>query len=90
MIIVAGRIYVRPESRLEFLDRSAPAMRQARHTGGCLDFVVAADPLEVDRINVFEVWSDRESLEGFRESGPDDELSSLIVRAAVSEHVVAT
>lgn len=55
-----------------------------------LDFVVAADPLEVDRINVFEVWSDRESLEGFRESGPDDELSSLIVRAAVSEHVVAT
>ena len=29
-----------------------------------------------------------DALEAFRESGPDDQLSSLIVRADVSEHVV--
>lgn len=90
MIIVAGRIYLRPGSRAEFLDGSAEAMRQARETPGCLDFVVAADPLEADRVNVFEAWSHQEALDAFRESGPDDQLSSLIVRAAVAEYAVET
>ena len=88
MIIVAGQLYVRPGARAEFLARSAAAMREARRTPGCHDFVVAADPLEPDRVNVFEVWTDRAVLVAFRGSGPGDDLSPLIVRAAVAEHVV--
>ena len=43
MIIVAGRIYVRPERRQNFLAASLKSVVQARSTAGCLDFVVAAD-----------------------------------------------
>lgn len=90
MIIVAGRIYVRPGSRPEFLSRSADAMKQARETPGCVDFVVAADPLDPDRVNIFEKWMDKEALDAFRDGGPDDDLSALIVRAEVEELSVAT
>lgn len=38
------------------------------------------------RVNVFERWRTREALEAFRDGGPDDDLTSLIVRARVSEY----
>jgi len=44
MIIVSGRIYVRPGARLQFLSSSLEAVAQARQSRGCRDFVVAADP----------------------------------------------
>lgn len=89
MLIVAGRLYVRPGMRDEFLARSAAAMRQARQTPGCEDFVVAPDPLESDRVNVYEAWRDAATLAAFRGEGPADDLSALIVRAAVAEYRVA-
>jgi quinol monooxygenase YgiN len=52
MLIVSGRIYVRPNSRPAFLASSAHAVVQARVASGCRDFVVAADPIEADRVNV--------------------------------------
>lgn len=88
MIIVSGRIYVRPGSRDEFLHRSAEAIVQARATAGCRDFVVAADPLEPDRVNVYEEWDSQEALSAFRGEGPSDDLSAQILRADVSERVV--
>ena len=88
MIIVSGRLYLRAGSRDEFLRRSSEAIVEARVTSGCRDFVVAADPLEADRVNVYEEWESREALEAFRGSGPGEDLSALILRAEVSEHVV--
>ncbi len=88
MIIISGRIYVRPGSRDDFLRRSADAIVQARGTAGCQDFVVAADPLESDRVNVYEEWESKEALTVFRGGGPGDDLSASIVRTSVSEHVV--
>ena len=90
MIIVSGRIHVRPGARDEFLSRSAAATAQARRTPGCLDFVVAADPLEPDRVNVYEQWESEEALLRFRGDGPGEDLSSRIVRASVARHVVAS
>lgn len=86
MIIVSGKIYVRPGSRDEFLARSAGAIVEARRTAGCRDFVVAADPIEHDRVNVYEEWLSREALVSFRGPGPDDDLSSMIARAEVVEY----
>lgn len=63
-------------------------MEQARRAAGCRDFVVASDPLEGDRVNVYEEWESREKLVAFRGSGPGDDLSSLIARADVTEHAV--
>ena len=61
-IIVAGQIEVQPGQRQRVPDGSQMAMRLARETTGCEDFVVAADPLEEHRVNVFEVWRSRTAL----------------------------
>ncbi len=89
MIIVAGSIQVEAEDRAAFLESSAEAVRLARSTSGCHDFAVSADPIENGRANVFELWEDRESLEAFRGSGPDDDLGSMIVQATVREFEVS-
>jgi quinol monooxygenase YgiN len=86
MILVAGRIYV--TDRDEFLALSTEAMRLAREAEGCLDFVVAADPLEDGRVNVFERWADRASLLRFRGDGPGGDLSAMITRAEVDDYEV--
>lgn len=89
MIIVSGQIHIRPGARTHFLKLSSAAMLQARRTPGCRDFVVAADPLEPNRVNVYEEWESLEALHAFREEGLGDDLSALIKRAKVAEHVVA-
>jgi quinol monooxygenase YgiN len=90
MIIVSGRIYVRPGARQDFLTSSLEAVAQARGSLGCRDFVVAADPIEPDRVNVYEEWESEEDLLTFRGNGPGQDLSSSIVRADVSRHVVSS
>jgi quinol monooxygenase YgiN len=88
MLIVSGRIYVRPGARQAFLTSSLAAVAQARSARGCRDFVVAADPMEPDRVNVYEEWESEEALMTFRGAGPDHDVSSSIVRADVSRHIV--
>jgi Antibiotic biosynthesis monooxygenase len=90
MLIVSGRIYVRAGARPEFLKSSLDAIALARRSRGCRDFVVAADPIEPDRVNVYEEWESEEALLTFRGVGPGDELTSSIVRADVSRHVVTS
>jgi quinol monooxygenase YgiN len=88
MLIVSGRLYVQPERRDAFLAASLEAVKQARQTAGCLDFVVAADPIEPDRVNVFEQWESEKALTSFRGAGPSPELRGEILRAEVATHRV--
>lgn len=90
MVIVSGRIYVRPGTREKFLNASLEAVSQARARADCRDFVVAADPIEPDRVNVYEEWESEEALLTFRGEGPGQDLSSSIVRADVARHVVSS
>jgi quinol monooxygenase YgiN len=90
MIIVSGRIYVTPGRRDAFVATSRDAVVEARRAPGCLDFVVAADPVDPDRVNVYEQWETEAELEAFRGGGPDSDLSSDIVRADVSRHHVSS
>lgn len=90
MIIVSGKIYVKPERREAFLAASLEAVAQARRTPGCLDFVVAADPLEAGRVNVYESWHSEAALLAFRGSGPGTDLTSEIQRADVQRHEVSS
>ena len=90
MIIVSGRIYVRLGTREAFLTLSGEAVAQARRSWGCRDFVVAADPIESNRVNVYEEWESEEALIAFRGDGPGDDLSSSIVKADVAKHMVAS
>lgn len=86
MIIVSGRLYVRPERRDAFLAASLEAIKQARRAAGCLDFVVAADPIEPGRVNIYEQWEAEAALTNFRGAGPSSELSAEILRAQVERH----
>jgi len=90
MIIVSGRIYVRRGRRDAFLAASMEAVMAARRSSGCLDFVVAADPLEPDRVNVYEQWESEAQLEAFRGEGPGPDLMSDIVSADVSRHQISS
>ena len=56
MLIVAGTGYVDPDHRDALLESLVPAVRQVRTTPGCLDYVVAADPIEPGRVNIYERW----------------------------------
>jgi hypothetical protein len=89
IIIVSGRIYVAPDRRAEFIERSLAAVHAARKTDGCADFVVAADPVESDRVNVYEEWQSDEALLTFRGDGPGEDLSNLIRRADVKRYLVS-
>ena len=89
MLIVSGRLYLKLGTREPFLASCEASMRLARQTAGCLDFAVSADPLEPDRVNVYEAWTDAESLASFRAANGDGALFSLIERFEVERHEVA-
>ncbi len=88
MIIVAGTLTVAPEEREAYLATSTEAVEQARAAAGCLDFAVSPDLVDPGRINVFELWSDAESLAEFRGSGPSGDQMSMILDASVIEYAV--
>lgn len=90
MLIVSGRIYLAKGRREAFLAISHESIMEARRTLGCRDFVVAADPVEPDRVNIYEEWDSADQLEAFRGEGPGDQLAKLIERADVRRHVVAS
>jgi quinol monooxygenase YgiN len=89
MVIVAGHLIVGREARDGYLADCAEVVEQARSTPGCRDFAISADLLDPARINVYERWDSRESVEAFRGSGPGDDLSDVIESASVSEYVVS-
>lgn len=70
MIIVAGHLIVAAEERDAYLVGVGDVNRQAREAEGCLAFVQVPDPLEADRIVIYERWESDEALLAFRSSGP--------------------
>ncbi|MBA3279110.1 MAG: antibiotic biosynthesis monooxygenase [Geodermatophilaceae bacterium] len=60
MLIITAKMYVDPARRAEFLAGSAEELRQARAEPGCVDFIVAPDPVEPGRVNLFEQWATAE------------------------------
>lgn len=90
MIIVSGRLYLKAGAMKEFLASSNQAVVLARSAPGCRDFVVAPDPIEADRVNVYEEWETEKALLDFRGSGPDSGMQSAIVRGDVVRHVISS
>ena len=88
MIIVAGHLRIAAADRDAFVVRSGEAVRLARNAPGCHDFAVSADPVDPERVNVYERWADPAALRAFRGDGPGDELGALIVSVEVAEYEV--
>lgn len=89
MIIVSGPLYVDATDRDAYLAGCRSVIEAARAAEGCLDFHIAADPLEPDRINVYECWTSAADVERFRSSGPDGDQQAQIRSAAVVQHEIA-
>jgi quinol monooxygenase YgiN len=81
VIIIAGELRVDPAERTRYLDSVADVARLARAAPGCLDFVQAGDPIESDRINVYERWESDDDVHRFRTSG-GPELDIPDIRSA--------
>lgn len=90
MIIVSGKIHVESAERAAYLEDSLEVIELARAAPGCLDFHMSADPVEADRINIYERWESVADVEAFRGSGPSDEQSAAIRKAEVEQHEVAS
>ena len=91
MIIIAGRLHVDPEAREQYLAACLDATTQARAAPGCLDFVQAADPIEPDRINVYERWESDADLHAFRGDGSGSGSGDLppVRDASVSKYRIS-
>jgi len=63
MIIVGGTFTVDPERREEFLAGQLELMRISRSEPGCLEYTFSADPLDLDRVVLFERWATQDDLD---------------------------
>ena len=77
MIIIAGTLTLATADRGRYLSAVAGVAPAARRAPGCLDFVQVADPVDPERIVIFERWESDEDLERFRTSGEPDEQAEL-------------
>ena len=89
MLIVAGHLLVDPEDRAVYLAGCIGVIDQARSAPGCLDFALSADLTDPARINIFERWTDLESVDAFRGAGTGSEQNAAIRGASVAEYEVA-
>jgi quinol monooxygenase YgiN len=89
MIIISGKVYVDKDKRDESVAQFTALMARARKHPGCLDLVVAADPLETDRINNYEAWESEEALEKWRKVADAPNLLFDEERSNVQKHQVS-
>jgi quinol monooxygenase YgiN len=66
MIIIAGHTLSESGRRDATVRAFSEMVERARKHDGCLDLSISADSLDAERINVFELWRDQESLDAWR------------------------
>jgi quinol monooxygenase YgiN len=66
MIIIAGHTLAESGRRDADVRAFCEMLERARKHDGCLDLSISADPLDADRINLFELWRDQTSLDAWR------------------------
>jgi quinol monooxygenase YgiN len=62
-VIVQGTFSVDPKERDRFVETSVDAMRSSRQEEGCLEYVMAADPLDPERVVLSERWESMDHLQ---------------------------
>jgi len=62
IVIVQGVFSLDPDERDRFVEASIEGMRLSREEDGCLEYVMAADPLDRERAILSERWESMEHL----------------------------
>lgn len=89
MLIIAGSLTITTGKRDEYLEHCAQIVTLARAADGCLDFALAADLVDPDRITVYERWSSDDELERFRAAAGHDAPTDWITDAEVARYRIA-
>ena len=89
MIIISGKIYVDEDRREKYIAEFTDLMARARKHEGCIDLVIAADPLEGDRINNYEAWESEEALQKWRKVANAPSLPFDKERSNVQKHQIS-
>jgi quinol monooxygenase YgiN len=66
VIIIAGYSVTEADKRDAAVEAFAGMVERARKYDGCLDLSISADPVDPDRINLFESWRDEQSWNAWR------------------------
>lgn len=89
-IIVAGKLILHANVRAEFIAKSIEAIKLARCNDDCLYFCVSPDPIQENRVNIFEKWKSITALNDFRCLGDSDDLFLLVKSFDVNEYEIST
>jgi len=81
---------VTPEHREEHLASLTDLIGRARAAPGCLDLVIAADPLEPGRVNIMEQWESEEHLAEWRAVANPPPPVTEMLGEDVAKHQVST
>jgi quinol monooxygenase YgiN len=63
MVIVSGVFTVDPEQREAFLEGRRALMAHSRAEQGCIEYTFSADPLEPNRVVLYERWASQDDLD---------------------------
>lgn len=66
MIIIAGYSRTKKDKRAAVVEAFADMVGRARKQDGCLDLSISPDPVDPERINLFECWRDQQALNAWR------------------------
>ena len=66
MSIIAGYSRTETEKRDAAVEAFADMVGRARRQDGCLDLSISPDPVDPERINIFECWRDQQSWKAWR------------------------
>ena len=82
MIIIAGYPLTEADKRDSAVAAIAEMVARARKHDACLDVAISADSVDPERINVFELWRDQQSLDAWRKvaNPPNVELRETYVK----------
>jgi quinol monooxygenase YgiN len=78
MVIVGGWFEVDPGERDAFVAGRVEGMRRSRAEPGCIEYVLAPDPVDPGRVVLFERWESQADLDAHlaaaraRQPSPDD------------------
>ena len=96
MIVVAGSVRIRPETRQEAIQLAVWMARETQTEPGCITYRFSSDLEHPDTIHIFEEWTDQAALEAhFRTPHMAQFNAKLgaflaerptVTRYAVSEH----
>ena len=87
-VIVAGWYAVDPSKRDEVVEKFKDMVLRARSAQGCLDMAITADPVDSNRINMFEFWRSEKDLNSWRVVSKAPKMIARMLRVEVQKHTI--